>query len=142
MADFISRTSIDIAAPRQSVWDVLTDLETLRAVMFGSTVETTWEVGTPILYRGEWNGKSFEDKGVIVEFDPPRLLRTTHYSPMSGEPDAPENYHPLDFRLDDVEGKTSVTLVQANNPTQEAADHSSENWKTALATLKKIAEAD
>ena len=141
MTDYISKSTIDIAAPRESVWHALTDLESLSKIMFGSTIETTWEVGTPIIYKGEWEGKKFEDKGIIVEFNEPTLLRTTHFSPMSGQPDVPENYHPLDFQLDDVETGTRVTLTQANNPSEEAAQHSSDNWSTALNTLKEVAEA-
>lgn len=141
MTDYIATSTIDIAAPPESVWHTLTDLESLQQIMFGSIVETTWEVGTPIVYRGEWQGKQFEDHGVIVEFNEPHALRTTHYSPMSGKPDVPENYHPVDWLLEQTQSGTTVTLNQANNPTQDAADHSSENWNAALATLKQITEA-
>ena len=30
----------------------------------------------------------------------------THFSPLSGEPDAPENYHTLVYELEEDDGKT------------------------------------
>jgi uncharacterized protein YndB with AHSA1/START domain len=141
MADYISRSSIEIAAPPEAVWHTITNPETLGSLMFGSEVVTTWEVGTPILYRGEWQGKQFEDKGVIVEFDEPRRLRTTHFSPLSGEPDIPANYHEIEYLLEPLFEGTRVTLSQDKNATEEAARHSDEMWSSMLAELKKLVEA-
>ncbi len=39
------------------------------------------KVGSPILYRGEWHGKLFEDKGQILEIEPEKRLVSTHWSP-------------------------------------------------------------
>jgi uncharacterized protein YndB with AHSA1/START domain len=141
MSDFVSTSIIDIDAPAESVWFALTDLPTFSQVMFGSEVVTSWEIGSPILFRGEWEGKPFEDKGEVLESDKPSVLRTTHFSPMSGEPDVPENYHEVAYRLEPIPTGTRVTLTQDNNPTEEAARHSNENWAMALKNLKAEAEA-
>ena len=69
--------------------------------MVGSRVTSTYVVGDPITFDGEWEGKPFQDHGEIVEVDRPRLLRYTHYSPLSGQPDVPENYHHLTFTLEE-----------------------------------------
>jgi uncharacterized protein YndB with AHSA1/START domain len=140
MTDHISRSSIEIAAPTETVWHAITSPEILGELMFGSEIVTTWEVGSPILYRGSWEGKSFEDKGVIVEFDEPRRLRTTHFSPLSGAPDIPENYHELEYLLEKLHDGTRVTLSQNNNPTEDAAKHSDEMWSALLTALKKVVE--
>ena len=63
-------------------------------------MQTDWKVGSPILFRGEWNGQTFEDKGEIVTFEPERELAYSHFSPMMGKPDEPENYHLVDITLD------------------------------------------
>jgi uncharacterized protein YndB with AHSA1/START domain len=141
MTDHVSRTSIEIAAPAEAVWHAITTPEVLGSLMFGSRVKTTWQVGTPILYQGEWQGTPFEDKGVIVEFDEPRRLRTTHYSPLSGEPDIPENYHEIEYLLEPLHDGTRITLSQDNNPTEEAAKHSDEMWGAMLKSLKDLVEA-
>ena len=67
--------------------------------MMGARVTSTYVVGVPITFDGEWDGKPFQDHGEILEVDRPRRLRYTHYSPLSGQPDVPENYHHLTFTL-------------------------------------------
>lgn len=140
MTDHISRSSIEIAAPAETVWHAITSPEILGKLMFDSEIVTTWEVGSPILYRGTWEGKPFEDKGAIVELDEPRRLRTTHFSPLSGAPDIPENYHELEYLLEPLHHGTRVTLSQNNNPTEKAAKHSDEMWSALLTALKKVVE--
>jgi uncharacterized protein YndB with AHSA1/START domain len=141
MADYISRSSIEIAAPAESIWHAITTPELLGRLMFDSRVITTWEVGTPILYQGEWKGTPFEDKGVVVEVDEPRRLRTTHFSPLSGEADSPENYHEIEYLLEPLHDGTRVTLSQDRNRTEEAARHSDEMWSAMLKSLKELVEA-
>jgi hypothetical protein len=36
-------------------------------------------------------GKTHEDKGVILRLEPERLLQYSHFSPLSGLPDAPDS---------------------------------------------------
>jgi uncharacterized protein YndB with AHSA1/START domain len=133
-------SGIDIAATPDAVWHVLTDNDLMGEVMFGSEVVTDWQVGSPILYRGEWEGKPFEDTGEILEVDGPRLLRVTHSSPLSGDDDVPENYHEVQYELEPAGDGTHVTLTQDNNPDAKAVEHSKKNWDAMLASLKKVAE--
>ena len=52
--------------------------------MFGSEVETDWEPGSRIVWRGKYAGMSYEDHGEILEFEPESRLVMTHFSPLSG----------------------------------------------------------
>jgi uncharacterized protein YndB with AHSA1/START domain len=140
MADHVSTTSIDIGALPRTVWTVLTSPELSRHVMFGASVESDYVPGSRITFTGEWEGKPFQDHGEIIEVEEPRLLRYTHFSPLTGEPDVPENYHTLTWTLEETTHGTRVTLTQDNNPTEEAAQHSTENWRRALDGLKQAAE--
>ncbi len=141
MSDHVSTTTIDVDAPRRTVWRVLVDEDLLGRVMFGSRVRSAFTPGSRITFTGEWDGTEFEDHGEILEVDEPHVLRHTHFSPLSGQPDVPESYHTLTWALEDGDdGATRVTLTQTNNPTEEAAEHSAENWRRALEALKETAE--
>ncbi|GAB3126101.1 SRPBCC domain-containing protein [Glaciibacter psychrotolerans] len=39
--DYVATSSITIAAPRERVWDVLTDPDAIKEFMFGTDVETS-----------------------------------------------------------------------------------------------------
>ena len=73
-------------------------------------------------------------------FEPERLLVTTHFSSLSGSEDRPENYCTVTYRLAESDGRTTLTIIQDNNPTQEAADHSAANWAVVLEALKILVE--
>jgi uncharacterized protein YndB with AHSA1/START domain len=140
MADYVATAETEIDAPRDKVWAALTDPEQITEYMFGSQVVTDWKQGSPIVWKGEYEGKKYEDKGEIVEIEPERRLKVTHFSPLSGQEDRPENYHTLLYELEDRGGKTDVSLSQDNNASKEAAEHSQANWEQMLAGLKQVAE--
>ncbi len=137
----VARASITIAASPSVVWAALTTPATIKKYFFGSDIVTDWTVGSPILYRGEWQGKPYEDKGTIVTFSPEKRLVTTHWSPLSGAPDSLENYHTVSYELSAEAGGTRVTLTQDNNASEDEKTHSEANWKAVLEGLKKVVEA-
>jgi uncharacterized protein YndB with AHSA1/START domain len=139
MADHVAKASTVIDAPMGRVWDALVNPEKIKQYMFGTTVSSDWKKGSAITWKGEWEGKSYEDKGEILRIEPPRLLEYTHYSPMAGEPDEPEFYHTVTVELSESGGGTKVALSQDNNKTDEARQHSEKNWTMMLEGLKKIA---
>ena len=138
---FIAKAKTTINAPASKVWEALTKPELIKQYMFGTDVISDWKVGSPIIYRGEWQGKTFEDKGKILEVKPGRSLVSTHWSPLSGVPDRPENYHTVTYTLSEKDGKTEVNLTQDNNASEEEKAHSEQNWKQMLDGLKKLVES-
>jgi uncharacterized protein YndB with AHSA1/START domain len=138
--DYVARAQTTIDAPAGRVWKALTDPDLIRQYMFGTEVITTWEPGTPIRYRGQWQGKPYEDKGTILEFEPGKRMRSTHFSPLSGQPDVPENYHTLTYTLAEAGDRTTVTLTQDNNPDPAAAAHSEGMWQPMLESLRELIE--
>jgi uncharacterized protein YndB with AHSA1/START domain len=138
---FAATRTVTIAALGAQVWDALTDPDMVRRYMHGATISTDWKVGGPISWSGEWKGRSYVDKGAVVAFEPERLLSYTHWSPMGGSADAPENYHTVTFRLVEDGSTTVLTLTQDNNATQDEADAMAENnWGPVLEGLRAVAE--
>ena len=138
--NLIARASLSVAAPIARVWDALVNPQTIKKYMFGTTVVSEWQKGSPITWKGEWKGKSYEDKGTILEIEPRRRLQYSHYSPLSGLPDSPENRHTVTIELSEEGAQTRVSLSQDNNASEEARQHSEKNWKMMLDGLKKVVE--
>src|SRR3954452_6367775 len=99
MPDIIARYSIIIDAPVEQVWGALVNPAAIKQYMFGTNVTSDWKKGSPIVWQGEWQGKAYKDKGVIRQIEPGRALQYTHFSPLSGLPDKPENYHTVTIQL-------------------------------------------
>jgi uncharacterized protein YndB with AHSA1/START domain len=135
-----AESTITVKAPPRDVWKALVTPADIEQYMFGTHVASAWKEGAPITWKGEWEGKRYEDKGVIRRFDPERTLQYTHYSPMSGLPDIPESYHTVTIELSAEGDGTRVTLAQDNNDTEQARAHSKKNWDAMLAGLKKHVE--
>lgn len=89
----VAHATTTIHAPVARVWDALVNPALIKQYMFGTNVSSDWKEGSPIVWKGEWQGKSYEDKGVILRLQPERLLQYSHFSPLSGLPEMPENYH-------------------------------------------------
>jgi uncharacterized protein YndB with AHSA1/START domain len=99
--------SITISAPITRVWEALTTPALIKLWFFGVETETDWKEGSPIIHRGEYEGRAYEDRGEILEIDPPTLLVHSHWSPASGLAEAPENYERVEWNLGEDEGGTS-----------------------------------
>jgi uncharacterized protein YndB with AHSA1/START domain len=141
MGDHVATATIEIDASPDAVWTALTEPEQIEKYMFGSQVVTDWQPGSPILWKGEYEGKKYEDKGEILEVEPEQRLKVTHFSPLSGQEDIPENYHTVLYELERDGERTRLSLAQDNNSSEEAAEHSRANWEKTLAGLKEVVEA-
>jgi uncharacterized protein YndB with AHSA1/START domain len=85
VTDHVATAEIEMDASPAKVWAALTDPQQIKEYMFGSQVVTDWEQGSQIVWKGEYEGTRYEDKGEIVEIEPERRLKVTHFSPLSGE---------------------------------------------------------
>jgi len=137
---FTAKATTTINAPVAKVWQALINPEIIKEYLFNTEVISDWMEGSPITYKGEWQGKTFEDKGKILKIEPEKLLMSTHWSPLSGVPNTPENYHTVTYALSDKGDSTEVTITQDNNSTEEEKEHSEQNWRTVLEGMKKLLE--
>lgn len=138
--NFIARATVVIDASRPKVWEALLDPKAIKQYMFETDVVTDWQKGSAITWKGEWEGKTYEDKGFVLENEPEKRLQYSHFSPLSGEPDKPENYHTVTIELSGESNQTRVSLTQDKNATEEARRHSQRNWEMMLMALKDFLE--
>lgn len=139
-ADFVAKAQTTINASPDKVWKALTDPAIIKQYMFGTTVTSDWKEGSDISWKGEWKGKLYEDKGKILKMDPGKKLQYSHYSPLSGVADKPENYHTVTITLNESVLGTDVRLEQDNNPDEKSKEHSEEHWRDMLESLKNVLE--
>jgi uncharacterized protein YndB with AHSA1/START domain len=140
MSGHVATAQTDVAAAPERVWAALTEPEQIAAYMYGSRVATTWEVGSPITWDGEYEGRAYQDKGEVLIYDEPQVLSVTHYSPMMGKPDEPESYHTLVYTLTATDAGTHLALTQDGNESEEQAEQFSQSWQQMLDGLKTQVE--
>jgi len=132
------KTTITFDEHIAKVWQGLTDPAIVKQYFFGTNLKSDWKVGGPITFSGEWDGKSYEDKGTILAIDPPRLLKYSYWSSMSGTEDKPENYANVTYALSEKDGVTTLEITQDNVKSQQALEHSEQNWKMVFDGLKDL----
>lgn len=138
--DFMANVAIEINSSRSEVWAALVTPSAIKQYMFGAEVESTWHEGSDITWKREFNGKKYEDKGVILQIEAEKMLKYTHFSALSGKPDEPDNYHLVTVYLADGADKTEVSLTQENNADEDTRLESEKNWGVMLDGLKKYVE--
>ena len=138
--NLISKKSITIRSSAQVVWNALTDPSVIKEWLFGTTTVTDWKVGSPVKFIGEWQGKTYEDKGVVLNNIPDKQLRYTYWSSMSGLKDSPENYAHVTYDIAEDGDEVMLTITQDNISNEDSRKHSEENWEKVLEKIKEITE--
>ena len=133
-------TTININAPKDEVWKGLTDPQIVKQYFFGTDVKSDWKAGSPITFSGEWEGKSYQDKGTIKDITPGEYIKYSYWSSMSGTEDKPENYADVSYRVTEKGGATALEVTQDNIKDEASKKHSEKNWQTVFGGLKKILE--
>ncbi len=128
-----------IRAPIREAWALLLDPVRLGQLFWGSTVESDFVQGRPIVWKGTWEGKPFQDKGTVRQVKAPTLLQCTHWTPSSG-PDVEDNYSVLTWKLAEENGGTRVTFLHENIATLQMKEHSEPMWKMMLERMKGMLE--
>ena len=64
----------------------------------------------------------------------------THWSDVSGMPDAPEHYQQVAWVLTPTGAGTELAISEQNLPSEDAAKTSEQGWQAALQGLKELLE--
>jgi len=146
MPELLIRKSIDIDAPVETLWRVLTDSEFIKQYMFGCTAETDWKPGSPLLWKGAADGKLYV-KGHIVSIEKPHRLAYTIFDPNSTIKDIPANYLTMTYELKKRNERASVLEItqgdfSAVEDGERRYQHSLDGDDSVLSGIKKLAEAE
>jgi uncharacterized protein YndB with AHSA1/START domain len=139
-ANFIAKSSVTINASASKVWEALTTPQLIKQYFFGTEAISDWKVGSPLHFKGVWEGKEYLDKGFILRSEPPKLFQYSYFSSFSGQDDKPENYANITYELADDDGETTLVVKQENNANDEARKASEKNWSNVLTSLKNLLE--
>lgn len=140
MATNVSRISIN--APSQKVWDTLTKPELVKLWQYGSDLQTNWKVGDKIKFVTEWEGKTFAQWGIVLEFTPTSKLCYSLFAPRPDLEDKPENYFEMIYSLTADNGKTRLEIIQEDNRPNAVQEEEQGDENPILKMLKQVAESN
>ena len=145
----VVKSEITIEAPIEKVWEALTKPEWTKQYMFGCEAISDWKPGSPLLWKGVFNGVDMVAvKGHIISIDPGNSLVYTTIDPNNPAiPDLPENYLTVTYHLKEQEGKTYFTATQGDYST--VADGANRykhtvdggGWDPLLVQIKQLLES-
>jgi uncharacterized protein YndB with AHSA1/START domain len=132
--------AIEINASLEQVWKVLTSPEYIKKYLYGTTAISEWKKGSSLVFKGEWEGVPYEEKGTILEFQKPELFKYSYFTAFYGIPDLPENYSIIMNKLTEANGIVKLHLTQTGFTSEEKLKHSHESWTQCLESIKSLAE--
>jgi uncharacterized protein YndB with AHSA1/START domain len=137
-----SESVVNILAPAKKVWLALTVPDLVKQWQYNSDLLTTWEPGTPIIFRNEWNGQVFEQKGTVIEFTPEARLKYSLFFPRPDLQDLPEHHFFMTYMLTESGGVTSLLFRQEDpRPVPPNEPPEGEEGPDVLSHLKELVEA-
>ena len=142
------RNNITINAPASKVWDALVNPELTKKYMFGCEAISDWSVGSPLIWKGLYEGKEMIFvKGKVVDIKPEKFLAYTVIDPNSTIEDIPENYLTITYELSRENGKTLFKVSQGDyskvadgDKRYKDSSNNGEGWNPILAEIKKLVE--
>ena len=141
--------TITIQAPASKVWDALVNPEQTKKYMFGCEALSDWKPGSPLIWKGNFNGvEMIAVKGNVVRIEPKKSLVYTVIDPNNPKiPDLPENYLTITCDLAETNGQTTLEVSQGDyNTVAEGPDrykHTVDGggWDPILVQIKALCES-
>lgn len=151
MPQAVVSQSIVIAAAPESVWAALVHRDNGR-VWRGADFDTDWQVGAPIKITAQIGPKRYNDKGKVLQVEPPSLLAYEFLPRVSGLPDLPENYSVVTLRLTPSPAGTTLNVDHTVPPSpirrgknfeigpESGEKHVQFYWRSTLPILRDLVE--
>jgi uncharacterized protein YndB with AHSA1/START domain len=136
---FVARAEILIHTEINKLWTAITNPYKVK-LYFESDQAAEWKAGSPLTFKGQFQGREYQDKGIITEIIENKAFEYSFWSQFSGKEDRPENYSLIRYELDQTEDRVKLTVTQNNYTTQAGAEQSSQEWAGVLASVKQMME--
>ena len=145
----IVKNTISIQAPASKVWDALVNPEQTKKYMFGCEALSNWQPGSPLIWKGTFNGvEMVAVKGDVVSIEPGKSLVYTVIDPNNPKiPDLPENYLTITCLLTEQNGQTILDVSQGDYSTVAEGEsrykHTVDGggWDPILTQIKTLCES-
>ncbi len=142
------KAEIEINAPKEKVWDALTNPEITKKYMFGCRVVTNWNPGSSIDWVGSVDGKEVVFvRGKVILCEPFSALTYSVIDPLATYEHTPENHLVVTCTLKETEnGVTEVSVTQGDySKVADGANryaHGGDGWGELLKVIKQLVEAE
>jgi uncharacterized protein YndB with AHSA1/START domain len=133
--------SVAIQAGRDQVWDTLTNPAKNSRLFDGTQIVTDWKAGSPILFRGVFQGQAYQDKGHVLVIEPSKVLQYNYWTGFTWLADKPENYSLVTYTLAGEGTHTSLTLSRVGFAHEQEYQHALAGWEMVMQKIKAITEA-
>ena len=140
----VERT-VSIDTSPYKVWMYLTEPNLMKMWMgepeMNIEVITDWIIGNPILVKG-FHHVNFENKGIVLQFDPQNILQYSHLSSISHLPDIKKNHSIITFTIEQKKRKTLLEIQIENFPTESIYKHLDFYWQGTANVLRNFVEQE
>jgi uncharacterized protein YndB with AHSA1/START domain len=137
--------TVSINQSPSQVWEYLTNPTLMKKWMgepeMNIEVVSNWKIGNSIHIKGFHNG-AFDNKGIVLQFDSPKILQYSHLSSASQLDDVTENHSIIIFRLTPINKNTLLKIQIENFPTESIQKHLDFYWQGTASVLKNIIEQE
>lgn len=138
--DLVVKKEVTIDAGSAKVWNAITNPKLTKKYMYNSEVISDWNSGSSIIWKDAATGKTHV-KGIILDIEPGRYLRTKDLSVDIGLPDVEPNYSRVTYELKKEDRKTLLSVTEDKFNGDERRFNDSENfWRVVLKELKGLLE--
>jgi len=133
--------SIIIKASPEEVWEVMTNPEKIKIYLYGTETITDWEVGSPIIFQGEYEGNAYKDRGNVIGKVDNEFLKYNYWSGFSGLKDHPENYSVITYIIQKLkDGDVQLSWLQQGFANEAGQQHMENGLPAMLQDIKKLVE--
>lgn len=137
-----STKSLVIDAPLAKVWKALTLPVYSKKYMFNCEVITSWEIGSSIEWKGNYEGYDAHQIGKVIEFEPMSRIKYSTFDPNFGLKDLPENYIHVTYELQVVHHTVHLSITNSTfDGNKERMGHVLEGWSLIMEKIKTTAES-